>query len=175
MKKFLFFDIDGVLNTNPRKVEHPTYPLWQFYPYIDDDRPYPLTEFFPYQVKKLNQIIEFGKVTDLVCISDWRFTEGIENILRKAGVKIDDVQFSITPCLPEVLYEERRAYEIIRFLDNEYDVFTFYILDDIDFYSNTELKHHFTKIDEKYGIRNRDFRYAIEHLKYGRCNIDVDK
>ncbi len=119
MKKFLFFDIDGVLNTNPRKVEHPIYPLWQFYPYIDDDRPYPLTEFFPYQVKKLNQIIEFGKVTNLVCISDWRFTEGIENILREAGVKIDDVQFSITDVQLQKPYEIRRAYEIIEFLSHE--------------------------------------------------------
>lgn len=168
MKRILFFDIDGVLNNTQDK-----------FPSV----PYPLSEFHPKHIKRLNKIIKYGEVTDLVCISDWRFTKGLDKILETCNMKFP---FDVTSSSLQTAYYFRRPNEIKEYLKNIKEEYTFCILDDIDFYSDDEflssgfvhiwpMKNQFYKYNPKigsyFGLQNRHVKSAIEKLKYNKADV----
>lgn len=110
MNKFLFLDIDGVLNG---------YDIFQ------SKRPYPLSEFNEEKVEILNSLFNDLPDIKLVLSSSWRFTNGIENILNEAGIKVP-LHSKIPYCLSS------RGKEIKEFLKKVTSDYVYCIIDDID-------------------------------------------
>ena len=161
MKRILFLDIDGVLNS-----------LNYFNNRSDDDnRPYPFGEFDLIAVQRLNHILCYGKVTDLVISSDWRHRNDLQDIFTKIGIQKPFCNnFSITPCNIHNLSIEDyhcfgRGTEIKDYLSKINEPYTFCIIDDSDQFLS-EQKSYVVLTNYKYGLRNVDVRHAIEILKY---------
>lgn len=136
INKYVFLDIDGVLNhinwyDNPERIEL-RYTLGELESYFD-----------PICIGHLNYIISKVHDVKLVLTSTWRlstgkdldqygnYPDGIKTALKNAGIKC-----SIYGSTPSV--QNRRDLEIMEFIDNDsIDPYVFAILDDDDFYSNS--------------------------------------
>lgn len=154
MKRVLFLDIDGVLNSDYYFKERPD----------EDNRPYPLSEFDPVLIRRLNQILIDGKVTDLVVSSDWRFTEGLDNIFQEVGIldpfhhkneKLDYIGY-----VPDE--DHRRGYEIRHYLSRN-TVDSYCILDDMEFFLNDQ-QSNLVLTDWRVGLTDKDVITAIKIL-----------
>lgn len=150
--KVLFLDIDGVLNSDyfyNKQRENPKE--WE-------EVPYPLTEFDPDCIKRLNQIVEETNVK-IVVSSDWRFTEGLEQILFAVGLQ--HPIFDTTP-----YYFSKRDKEINIWLRN-HNVEQYIILDDNDFF-NKEQHKHFIKTNYSEGLTEEKTKKIINYFKNKR-------
>lgn len=151
----LFLDIDGVLNSDLYFKTRPD----------EDNRPYPLSEFDPALVRRVNQILEYCDL--LVLSSDWRFTEGINNILKNVG--IDSIKVNhmwITPYLGHIFRDKTRGHEIdfvIKDLKRSYSKVNYVIIDDLDSFMKFQ-KRHFIKTSYRHGLTENDVNKAIEIL-----------
>ena len=110
-EKYLFLDIDGVLN----------HRAW--YKNLED-KTYPFREFDPECVKRVNYILEKTNAR-LVITSSWRLDSNIKQIFYKVGMP---TIFDCTPFIPG----KSRGYEIIKYFGDNID----YIIEDLEEKSN---------------------------------------
>lgn len=106
MNRYLFLDIDGVLNHE--KFYQNRFNLLKQHKEIP---PYPLCEFDPFCVEQVNRILDETNA-NLVISSSWRFDKDLKNILKKVGLKFDN--FEITP----YLCGQIRGLEIKKYIDD---------------------------------------------------------
>ena len=130
--KILFLDIDGCLN-------HQEFYKNRSNNKIVQDLPYPLNEFDPVCVSLINDILDKTK-SKLVLSSDWRFTEGIENIFKAVGFK--HKIYSITP----YGMGKKRGEEIKTWLEQHSNINIYCIIDDLP-------KEHFLKEQYPYFVK----------------------
>lgn len=146
--KILFLDIDGVLNSDDfYNNQRENKKEWE-------EVTYPLTEFDPKCIERLNRIVEETNAK-IVISSDWRFTEGLENILFMAGLK--KPIFDTTP-----YYFGKRDKEIEIWLNN-HDVIKYVIVDDNDFFTK-EQHEHFIKISYLNGLTEEKAQEIINYF-----------
>lgn len=150
--KVLFLDIDGVLNSLNYYQNRPD----------NDNRPYPLSEFDPKAVKLLNDILEH--IDQLVLSSDWRFKDGIKNILKAVGINPNKVNsMTFTPYLGGLL--DIRGNEITETLNDLYKNYKniqYTILDDLNIKGHD---NHLIKTSPNIGLTLEDSIKAIEILE----------
>lgn len=150
--KVLFLDIDNCLN-------HQEFYKNRCNDKIIQELPYPLNEFDPICVNIVNDILDITEAK-LVLSSDWRFTNGIENIFDKVGFKhkiYDKTPYGMG---------KKRGYEIKEWLDNCNELITNYcIIDDLEpYWFLEEQLYHFIHINGNVGITNEDKNKVIEIL-----------
>lgn len=148
-------DIDGVLNSDQYYKTRPD----------EDNRPYPISEFDPNAIYALNRILLY--CDQLILCSDWRFTEGIQNILKEAGVNRWAVDNMLTtPYLGNVFTKELRGHEVdfvIKALKKDHTNVSYVILDDNNYYMNFQEKH-LLQTNYKYGLTEEDVEKAVDIL-----------
>lgn len=95
MDKFIFLDIDGVLNnTNYHESE--------------SDLSYPLSAFCKDNVKAFNNLIKEIPDIKVVISSSWRTDSNLQNIFDKVGLNINI--FGITPFISDDRSVEVKEY-----------------------------------------------------------------
>ena len=116
MKKVIFLDVDGVLNSNDSIDRAPQGMVW----FVD-----------PVIVARFNKIFDVLKDVDVVLSSSWRYAVKMRRIdfnqiMRDAGYTGPE----ITEITPDG--EEERGLEIQQWLDRHPSVEKFVIIDDND-------------------------------------------
>lgn len=113
MKKFLFLDIDGVLNHEDWHIYRIKHKLNLEYPFSDLD---------PYCIERINEILEKIGAT-LVISSSWKIDRNLDNILKEAGLRWP---FDITG----YSYDRYRGKEIKDYLNKIEEPYKYCIVDD---------------------------------------------
>ncbi|MDE5888687.1 MAG: hypothetical protein K2H20_01565 [Bacilli bacterium] len=147
--KILFLDIDGVLNS------------WDFvikrkYDLVLSFLSYPLSEFDPLAVERVNTILNETNAK-LIISSDWRFTEGLDNILKKVGLR-----HPIHDITPYGMGKDR-GYEIQEWLDEHDDVENYAIIDDINNMLDCQ-QSHFVQTSDIHGLTEDLMELTIKIL-----------
>ena len=143
INKYLFLDVDGVLNSvSWYRAE------W------NKDHVYPQGDFDPKCVEIVNRIV---KETDckVVVSSSWRAEINLQSIFDKAGLKFKI--HSITP------FGVHRGCEIRDWLASETEPYVYAILDD-DRSMLAEQRKYFIKTNTVTGITDEDARHVINIL-----------
>lgn len=141
-EKYLFLDIDGVLN----------HRAW--YKNLED-KTYPFREFDPECVKRVNYILEKTNAR-LVITSSWRLDSNIKQIFYKVGMP---TIFDCTPFIPG----KSRGYEIIKYFeenDIDWKNANYVIIDDCNDFSLCQQKHFIQTAYE-------DFEVSIYNINGG--------
>ena len=159
MRKVIFLDVDGVLNINDHSAE-----ISSFY-HVDEDK-----------VKRLSEIVKKTN-SEIIIHSAWRFWFNDNlNPLNESAKSFDDYfskyEISIKGLTPDLSTEEIRktkkfslvkADEILSWLDNNPDVDSCIVLDDLDLH-NDVIRNHQVKPDPKKGLSNEDVSKTIALL-----------
>lgn len=158
MNKFVFLDIDGVLNSNFFFIER-----------INSDNYEELREIYPQEVasgvsiidqkavKRLNKLL---RETDakLIVSSSWRHDPYLEDIFRASGIEAPI--FDLTPSLESRV----RGEEIKAWLDKQTEPYKYVILDD-DCDILPEQFPYFVQTDcLKWGLDDNNVEIAIKKL-----------
>lgn len=149
--KLLFLDLDGVVNSVRFEIRRQEDKVLS-------ELPYPLSEFDPICVNYVNEILDKTDAK-LILSSDWRFTDGIENIFNKVGFT--------HPIYGKTCYgmSKGRGYEIQKYIDDcSDDVIAYCIIDDIDYCFTKKQKKHFIHTNEYVGLTEDDVKKAINIL-----------
>lgn len=110
INKFLFLDVDGVLNSDTWYHEE-----W------DKDHYYPQGDFDPICVERVNKVVrETG--CKVVVSSSWRTDSNLQQVFTKAG--LDFTIYDITP------FGDHRGKEIQDWLDTQTEPYVYAIVDD---------------------------------------------
>lgn len=110
INKFLFLDVDGVLNSDTWYHEE-----W------DKDHYYPQGDFDPTCVERINKVVrETG--CKVVVSSSWRADSDLQQVFTKAG--LDFTIYDITP------FGDHRGKEIQDWLDTQTEPYVYAIVDD---------------------------------------------
>lgn len=149
--KVIFLDVDGVLNSGEGLKQH-----------INKNGFNGILEYSKIEDKPLKLLQEIIEKTSakIVLSSSWknskRLYEKLERRLRDCGMEICDIT-------PSIGIENRKGYEIKRWLDNN-EVENFVILDDeADMYLYTDSKQ-FIRTTYKHGLTEELKNRAIEVL-----------
>lgn len=135
MDKFLFLDIDGVLNnTNYHESE--------------SDLSYPLSAFCKDNIKSFNKLMDEISDIKVVISSSWRVDSNLQNIFDKVGLNVKI--FDITPSL-----SDDRSVEIKEYLKDKAN-YSYCIIDDINYFNNDEQKDNFVLINDRIGFSDSD-------------------
>lgn len=156
MRKILFLDIDGCLNSK----QFEQYKRSQIKKgYLIPD--FPLSQYDLRAVNNLNMIIEQTDC-DIVLSSDWRFSKGIYETLRKAGLCKDPI--GITPCLGSypVRGKEIGSYLAKCAIDGM-RIDRYVIIDD-DFHDGLFPADSFVHVNGNVGLALKDVERAVEIL-----------
>ena len=134
--KYLFLDVDGVLNHR------------DWYKNLNgNDLSYPFRDFDTSCVERVNDILEETGAR-LVLISNWRLDANIKDILYSVGLP------SIFDCTPYVPGKPR-GYEIIKYFE-EHDIdwknTNYVIIDDCNDFSKCQQKHFIQTAYEPFEI-----------------------
>lgn len=159
MKRILFLDIDGVLNSLNFFLNRPD----------SDNRPFPLSEIDPNAIHKLNKILNDCKITDLVVTSDWILSRDIKSLLPALGVdKPWCDNFSTIVNINKLNNTKRtvkRGKQIKDFLNGVNESFVFCILDDTDEFSKDQHKN-LVLTDFNIGLTNDDVKKVINIFNF---------
>ena len=135
MDKFLFLDIDGVLNnTNYHESK--------------SEFPYPLSAFCKENVEAFNKLMNEIPDIKIIISSSWRTDSNLQNIFDKIGLNAKI--FGITPFL-----SDDRSIEIKEYLKDKTN-YSYCIIDDINYFDNDEQRDKFVLINERIGFTNSD-------------------
>ena len=155
--KIIFLDIDGVLNSSDNWVHpddregDPNSLYWNLY------------DLDPERIKILNTIIQQTEAK-IVISSAWRWAHSLESIdkmLKTRGLVGDII--GETPMLTSIMLD--RGDEIKMWLDNNEDVDSFVIIDDIDFEGFSKLfPRHFVLVEDFTGILPKHAESAVAVL-----------
>lgn len=140
--KYLFLDIDGVLNS--QKFLSTTL-----------GTPYPLDQFDPIAVERLNRIVE-ETGCKVVISSSWRDNYGLESVFEKVGLNF--------PIHGKTGYDVCRGKEIANWLKDKKKPYRYVILDDCDDHIDVYHSGHFIHTSETYGLREKHVKLAIKIL-----------
>lgn len=152
--KYLFLDIDGVLNhdkwydSKRMKELSPTFVRWE------------QECFDPECVQRVNRILkETG--AELVVSSSWRGDPELSEIFESVGLPTD---YAMTPVIDNNLeHYSCRGEEIEAFLkDNSCE--NYVILDDDRDFTEEQLKNHFVHCSNKEGLTEEKTNQAIRIL-----------
>lgn len=144
LNKFLFLDIDGVLNYDSYMIQH-------------IDLPYPLCDYDPEKVKLLNTVFHNVKDCKLVVCSGRRFDEGLGNEFKEVGIECEI--YDITPSLSSA----NRGDEIFAYLDMQTEPYTYCIVDDCNDYWYHQ-QRHLIKTSSSVGLTKTDVIKIIKTL-----------
>lgn len=143
INKYLFLDVDGVLNSvSWYRAE------W------NKDHVYPQGDFDPKCVEIVNRIVKETSCK-VVVSSSWRAEINLQSIFDKAGLKFKI--HSITP------FGDHRGCEIRDWLASETEPYVYAILDD-DRSMLAEQRKYFIKTNTVTGITDEDARHVINIL-----------
>lgn len=148
INKYLFLDIDGVLNSVSWYREE-----W------NKNHVYPQGDFDPKCVELVNRIVE-ETGCKVVVSSSWRTESNLQSIFDKAGLKFKI--HSITP------FGSHRGCEIQEWLDSQTEPYVYAIVDD----NRGMLSHqrkYFIKTNTVIGITDEDARHIINILNRNDC------
>ena len=154
MKKVIFLDIDGVLNSEEFLRSIPTDKL-VLVPF--DEANFSDNQIDKSKVKLINQIIEETNA-EIVISSFWRLgysLQGLKDIFNHAGLKGQIID--VTPSIPT----EDRNVEIKLWLAHN-KVNKFVVIDDD---LNAEIQGHFVKTSFQEGLIKEHVDKALEILK----------
>ena len=135
MDKFIFLDIDGVLNNTS-------------YHESESDLSYPLSAFCKDNVKAFNDLMKDIPEIKVIISSSWRTDFNLQNIFDRIGLNVKI--FGITPFI-----SDDRSAEIKEYLKDKKD-YSYCIIDDIDYFDNDEQRSHFILINERIGFTDSD-------------------
>lgn len=144
MDKFIFLDIDGVLNNTS-------------YHESESDLSYPLSAFCKDNVKAFNDLMKDIPEIKVIISSSWRTDSNLQNIFDRIGLNVKI--FGITPFI-----SDDRSVEIKEYLNDKKD-YSYCIIDDIDYFDNDEQKDNFILINERIGFRDSDIDRVKKILK----------
>ena len=135
MKRFLFLDVDGVLNHND---------WWYSKEAQENPKPFPQSSFDPRCVNRVNEILD-KTGAELVISSSWRTDMNLPEIFRSVGLPD---KFDITPsdAFSEWKIYESRGEEIDEFL-NQHTYDDYVILDDENDFMDFQQPHLFQTCD----------------------------
>lgn len=143
INKYLFLDIDGVLNSVSWYREE-----W------NKNHVYPQGDFDPKCVELVNRIVE-ETGCKVVVSSSWRTESNLQSIFDKAGLEFKI--HSITP------FGSHRGCEIQEWLDSQTEPYVYAIVDD-DRDMLSHQRKYFIKTNTVIGITDEDVRHIINIL-----------
>ena len=143
INKYLFLDIDGVLNSVSWYREE-----WS------KNHAYPQGDFDPKCVELVNRIVE-ETGCKVVVSSSWRTESNLQSIFDKVGLEFKI--HSITP------FGSHRGCEIQEWLDSQTEPYVYAIVDD-DRDMLSHQRKYFIKTNTAIGITDEDVRHIINIL-----------
>jgi hypothetical protein len=160
MRKLLFLDVDGVLNSDAfystKNQAKRMKEIQEKHPYMDRTRVYQVSCFDPIAVANLNKIIkETG--CELIVSSSWRFTTGLRELFKYVGIEAE------ISGITGICASRYRGDEIQEFLDQQTEPYVYCILDDDGDMLEWQLKN-FIQTDWRVGLVESDVDKAIEIL-----------
>lgn len=160
MSKYLFLDVDGVLNSEAFYTEisqnDRMLKIHKENPSMPGRMIYKLSNFDPKAVEKLNRILrETG--CKLVVSSSWRFDSDLKELFKMVGINSEI--FGITG-ISQTRY---RGFEIQNYLDTQKDILSYCILDDDCDMLPTQLDS-FIQTDFRVGLTEDNVNKAIKIL-----------
>lgn len=136
MKKFLFLDIDGVMNGFLR----------------DDKEMHYLCDLCPILVERVKRIISATQC-EVILSTSWRYDEYIDKIMEHCGIQYSD-KTDLSWC---------RGQEIKNWLSEQTDTYTYCVLEDSEEMLE-EQEEHIVWTDFNYGISESQVEIAINIL-----------
>lgn len=159
MDKYIFLDIDGVLNSEQYYLEKPQHKRWkEFKDKLDKHIAWGVCNIDPKAVKLLNKLVTETNAK-IVVSSSWRGDYALQTIFSLAG--ITESIYGETPRL-----ESRfRGEEIDKWLKERQEPYKYVILDS-DMLDTQ--RNNFIHTDWKVGLTEENVNKAIEILN-GMC------
>lgn len=161
MDKYIFLDIDGVLNSEQYYLEKPQHKRWrEFKDKLDKHIAWGVCNIDPKAVKLLNILVTETNAR-IVVSSSWRGDYTLQTVFSLAGI-IEPI-YGETPRL-----ESRfRGEEIDKWLKERQEPYKYVILDDDSDMLDTQ-RNNFIHTDWKVGLTGENVNKAIEILN-GMC------
>lgn len=146
MRRIIFLDIDGILNSDAfRKRKYAMIRSGKL------PSEFPLSEYDPAAVTRLNDIVEATNC-EVVLSTDWRFSKGIYDTLRKVGCNFTPI--GITPCLGS--YPIRGAEIGCWIVQNVLSSSDRYVIIDDDLHDGIFPSDKFVHVDSRVGLMPKD-------------------
>lgn len=157
MDKFIFLDIDGVLNSE-QFYEEKTHKerFEEFRKEFEDYVAFKLADIDSKAVKLLNKLTDISKAK-IVVSSSWRSIPNLELLFKYVGIK--ESIFGKTPYLDS----RYRGKEINEWLKNIKEPYKYVILDDDNDMLEEQL-NNFIQTDWRKGLTDKDVTEAIKIL-----------
>lgn len=158
MNKYIFLDIDGVLNSAEYYLEKPVnVRIKELEGTVPDTHiAVCLASIDSSKVKLLNKLIDETKAR-IVISSSWRGDSALQYVFSKAG--IEGLIYGETPRLPN----ESRGKEVRKWLETERWPYRYVIIDDDMDMLDSQLDH-FVQTDWKVGLTEENVIKAIKIL-----------
>lgn len=157
MNKFIFLDIDGVLNSEQFYEEKTQKERFEeLRKEFEDDIAFMLADIDLKAVELLNKLTDATKAK-IVVSSSWRSSSNLQDIFNYAGIK--EPISGITPYLGS----RHRGSEISEWLKDIKEPYKYVILDDDNDMLEEQL-NNFVQTDWKEGLTDKDINKAIKIL-----------
>lgn len=159
MNKFIFLDIDGVMNSNLflilKRTQDKRYDEWI------KDHPQHIAwgacNIDPRAVKRLNRITDATKAK-IVVSSTWRSDSNLQEVFTLVGIK--EPIYDVTP----YMRSRHRGSEIQEWLDKQTEPYRYVILDDDSDMLDCQLPYFIQTDWLKWGLSDEDVEQAIHIL-----------
>lgn len=155
MNKFIFLDIDGVMNSNffySERTQDKRYNDWvKDYP---EHIAWNACNIDPKAVSRLNRITDVTKAK-IVVSSSWRSTNNLQEIFTLVGIK--EPIYGTTP----YVRSRHRGSEIQEWLNKQTEPYRYVILDDDSDMLNSQLPYFIQTDWLKWGLSDEDVEQAI--------------
>lgn len=158
MNKFIFLDIDGVLNSNLYFTDkHQSQRYNECREKYPEDIAWGLCNIDSKAVSRLNRLIE-ATGAKIVISSSWRFDRKLQEIFTAAGVN--------TPIYSRTPFSngKTRGFEIEAWLSEEKEPYTYVIFDDDSDMLESQLSNFIQSDWFEWGLSDEDVELAIHIL-----------
>ena len=157
LNKYIFLDIDGVLNSEQYYLEKPQHKRWkEFKDKLDRHIAWGVCNIDPKAVKLLNKLVAETKAK-IVVSSSWRGDYALQTIFALVGI-IEPI-YGETPRLKSRF----RGEEIDKWLEERQEPYKYVILDDDSDMLDTQ-HNNFIQINRKVGLTEENVNEAIKIL-----------
>lgn len=165
VNKFIFLDIDGVLNSDQYYSEGVYNQVYEkLIKEYSHHIAWGVCNIDPKLVERLNKLTEITG-SKIVVSSTWRSDSHLQDIFNIIGIK--GSIYDVTP----YMRERHRGSEIQEWLDRQSEPYEYVILDDdIDILDSQ--RPHFILVNKKIGLSDKDIEHAVHILnnKKGKYN-----